>query len=36
MAIERDAWLPAAQQSLQGGFANLDWLAPQILAIELK
>ena len=24
MAVERNAWLRAAQQSLEGGFANLD------------
>ena len=36
MSVERDAWSRPTQQSLEGGFANLDRLAAQILAIKLK
>jgi hypothetical protein len=36
MAVESDAWPCAAQQFLEGRFANLDRFASQILAIKLK
>jgi hypothetical protein len=36
MAVERDAWSRSAQYSLKEGFANLDRLASQILAIKLQ